>query len=55
MAHPHRAVRREQRRQAVVVAHHHRIGELAAQRLDLDVVGDGVKVAHRCLHSRSRA
>jgi hypothetical protein len=28
---------------AVVVAHHHRVGELAAQRLDLDAIGDGLK------------
>jgi hypothetical protein len=45
--HPQRAVRREQRREAVVVAHHRRVGELAAQRLDLDAVRDGLKVAHR--------
>src|SRR4029453_1646544 len=44
---PHRAVGCEQRRRAVVVAHHPRIGELAAQRLDLDAVSDGLQVAHR--------
>jgi hypothetical protein len=33
---PHRAVLGEQRRHAIVVAHHHRVGELATQRLDLD-------------------
>jgi hypothetical protein len=27
--------------------HHHGIGELAAQRLDLDAVSDGLKVAHQ--------
>jgi hypothetical protein len=43
---PQRAVRREQRRQALVVAHHGGVGELAAQRLDLDAVGDGCKVGH---------
>ena len=43
--HPQRAVGRKQRRGAVVVAHHHRVGELAAQRLDLDAIGDGLKVA----------
>jgi hypothetical protein len=26
---------------AVVIAHHRRVGELAAQRLDLDAVSDG--------------
>ena len=44
--------------QAVVVAHHHRVGELAAQRLDLEAISDGLKFAHRfpplsvlrCLH-----
>ena len=35
----------EQRRAAVVVVRHHRVGELAAQRLDLDAVSDGLKVA----------
>ena len=36
-----------------MVVHHHRVGELAAQRLDLDAVSDGLKVAHRfpCLPS----
>src|ERR671919_1933962 len=43
----HRAVLCEQRREAVVVAHHHRVGELTAQRLDLDAVSNGLKVAHR--------
>jgi hypothetical protein len=37
----------EQRREAVVVAHHPRVGELAAQRLDLDAISNGLKVAHR--------
>ena len=32
---------------AVVVAHHPGVGELAAQRLDLDAVSNGLKVAHR--------
>ena len=41
------AVLCEQRREAVVVAHHRRVGELAAQRLDLDAIRDGLKVAHR--------
>ena len=40
---PHRAIGCEQRRDAVVVAHHRRIGELAAQRLDLDAVSYGLK------------
>jgi hypothetical protein len=44
---PPRAVRCEQRREAVVVAHHHGVGELAAQRLDLDAICDRLKVAHR--------
>src|SRR6266702_8596158 len=44
---PHRAVVCKQRRDAVVVAHHRRVGELAAQRLDLDAISDGLKVAHR--------
>jgi len=47
VGHPQRAVRGEQRRHAVVVAHHRRVGELAAQRLDLDAVSDGLKVTHR--------
>jgi hypothetical protein len=58
VGHPPGAVVGEQRREAVVVAHHSRVGELAAQRLDLDAVSDGLKVAHRvpplsvlgCLH-----
>jgi hypothetical protein len=33
---PSRAVLCEQRREAIVVAHHPRVGELAAQRLDLE-------------------
>jgi hypothetical protein len=37
----------EQRREAVIVAHHRRVGELAAQRLDLDAVRDGLNVTHR--------
>jgi hypothetical protein len=36
----------EQRREAVVVTHHQRVAELAAQRLDLDAIGDCLKVAH---------
>jgi hypothetical protein len=44
---PPHSVRSEQRRDAVVVAHHPGVGELAAQRLDLDAVGNGLKVAHR--------
>src|SRR5215471_1491170 len=49
---PHGVVR-EQRREAVVIVHHPRVGELAAQRLDLDAVSDGLKIAHRfpCLSS----
>src|ERR1017187_1259984 len=43
---PPRAVLREQRGEAVVVAHHSRVGELAAQRLDLEAVSDGLNVAH---------
>ncbi len=38
---PHRAVGCEQRCQAVVVAHHDRVGELAAQRLDLKAISGG--------------
>ena len=49
VGHPQRAVRGEQRRHAVVVAHHRRVGELAAQRLDLNAVSDGLKVTHRFL------
>src|SRR5262249_45408681 len=45
---PLRAVVCERRRKAVPVAHHQRIGELAAQRLDLEAISDGLKVAHRC-------
>jgi hypothetical protein len=44
IGHAQRAVRCEQRRGAIVVAHHRRVGELAAQRLDLDAIGDGLKV-----------
>jgi hypothetical protein len=47
--HPQRAVRGEQGRHAIVVAHHCRVGELAAQRLDLDAVSDGLKITHRFL------
>src|SRR5258708_1046119 len=43
---PHHAILGEQRREAVVVAHHHRVGELAAQRLDLDAINNALKVAH---------
>jgi hypothetical protein len=32
--------------QAGAVAHHRRVGELAAERLDLDAVSDGLKVTH---------
>jgi hypothetical protein len=35
----------EQRSEAVVVADHQRVDELAAQRLDLDAIRDGPKVA----------
>jgi hypothetical protein len=38
---PHR-VRREQRREAVIVAQHPGVGELTAQRLDLDAISDGL-------------
>ena len=31
---------------AAEVAHHHGVGVLAAQRLDLDAIGDGLKVEH---------
>ena len=51
MWHPPRAVLCEQRREAVLVAHHRGVGELAAQRLDLEAVSDGLKVAHRLLPS----
>jgi hypothetical protein len=50
---PPHSVSCEQRRDAVVVAHHPRVGELAAQRLDLDAISNGLKVAHRFL-PRSR-
>jgi hypothetical protein len=30
-----------------VVAHHHSIGELAAQRLDLEAISEGLKVGRR--------
>src|SRR6266704_3035159 len=46
---PPRAVLCEQRRETVVVTHHHRVGELTAQRLDLHAISDGLKVAHRFL------
>src|SRR6266511_5495073 len=46
VGHPQRAVQGEQRRKAVVVAHHHRVGELPAQRPDLDAIRDGLKVTH---------
>jgi len=49
---PPDAVRCKQRREAVVVVHHLRVGELAPQRLDLDAVGDGLKVTH-CFFLRS--
>ena len=49
VGHPQHAVRGEQRREAGAVAHHRRVGELAAQRLDLDPVSDGLKVTHRFL------
>jgi hypothetical protein len=44
---PRRAVGGEQRGEAVVVVRHDRVGDRAAQRLDLDAVGDGLSVAHR--------
>jgi len=55
-----RAVVCEQRREAVVVAHHQRVGELAAQRVDLGAISDGLKVAHRfssliCVSRRERS
>src|SRR3954468_12758908 len=46
VGHPHRAVLCKQRGQAIVVTHHHRVGELGAQRFDLDAISDGLKVAH---------
>src|SRR5262249_788502 len=49
VGHPQHAVRREQRRHPGPVAHHRRVGELAAQRLDLDAVSDSLKVTHRFL------
>jgi hypothetical protein len=39
----------------VVVVHHDRVGELAAQRLDLDAISDGLQVAHRFLPVTSAA
>jgi hypothetical protein len=39
-------VGRGQRRHRVVVAHHHRVGKLAAQPVNLDPVRDGLKAAH---------
>jgi hypothetical protein len=48
--HPQHAVGGEQRREAGAVAHHRRVGELAAQRLDLHAISDGLKVGHRFLH-----
>jgi benzoate membrane transport protein len=53
VGHPQRAVRGEQRRHPVVVAHHRPVGELTAQRLDLDAVGDGLQVGHGS-HSRMK-
>src|SRR6266568_1451360 len=47
VGHPQRTVGCEQRREAGAVAHHRRVGELAAQRLDLDAVRDSLKVTHR--------
>src|SRR5262249_62187897 len=47
MGHSPYAVRCEQRRHAVVVTHHYRVGELTAQRLDVEAVDDGLKIAHR--------
>src|SRR5262249_55401294 len=48
MVHPPRAVRCEQRREAVPVAHpSRRVGGLPAKHLDLEAGGDGLKVAHR--------
>jgi hypothetical protein len=39
---PPHAVRCEQRREAVVVVHHLRVDGIAAQRLHLDPVSDGL-------------
>src|SRR5215467_3082592 len=49
VGHPQNAVVGKQRHKAVPVAHHHRVGELAAQRFDLDAVSNGLKVPHRFL------
>jgi hypothetical protein len=42
---PPHALVRKQRLEAIVVTHHQRVDELAAQRLDLDAIRDGPKVA----------
>src|SRR5262249_19818051 len=49
VGHPQRAVVGEQRREASAVAHHHSVGILAAQSLNLNTVSDGLKVTHRFL------
>jgi hypothetical protein len=37
----------EQRRQALVVVHHHRVGGLAPQRLDPEAIANVLNVVHR--------
>ena len=49
---PQHAVGGEKRREVGAVAHRRRVGELAAQRLGLYAVSDGLKVAHRFLPLR---
>jgi hypothetical protein len=49
---PHHGVVGEQRHEPVQVAHHRRVGELAAKRLDLDPVGDSLQIAHGFLRAR---
>jgi hypothetical protein len=49
VGHPHHRVLGEQRGEAVVVAHHHGVGVLAAQRLDLDTVAEVLTIVHRFL------
>jgi hypothetical protein len=49
VGHPQHTVWREQRREAVVAVHHYRLGELAAQRLDLEAISNRLKVSHRSL------
>ena len=43
---PPGAVEREQRCEAVLIVHHRGVGELAAQRLDLEAISQAVKIAH---------